>query len=40
MNVDRNVLAQKSQENFAYIFPNQDVDAVSVTLALFEVMKA
>ena len=40
MNVDRNVLAQKSQENFAYIFPNQDVDAVSVTLALFEVIKA
>ena len=40
MNVDRDVLAQKSKANFAYIFPSQDVDAVSVTLAVFEIMKA
>ena len=40
MNVDSKVLAQKSQKNFAYIFPSQDADAVSVTLAVFEIMKA
>lgn len=40
MNVDSKTLAEKSQQNFAYIFPSQDADAVSVTLALFEVMKS
>ena len=40
MNVDSKVLAQKSQKNFAFIFPSQDADAVSVTLAVFEIMKA
>ncbi len=40
MNVDSKTLAEKSQQNFAYIFPSQDADVVSVTLALFEVMKS
>ena len=40
MNVDSKVLAQKSKDNFAFIFPDENADAVSVTLALFEVMKA
>ena len=40
MNVDSKILAKKSQENFAYIFSSQDADAVSVTLAVFEIMKA
>ena len=34
MNVDSKVLAQKSKDNFAFIFPDENADAVSVTLAL------
>ena len=40
MNVDSAVLAEKTHQQFAMIFPNQDVDAVDVTLKLFEIMKA
>ncbi len=40
MNVDSKTLGEKSQQNFAFIFPSQNADAVDVTLALFEVMKA
>ena len=40
MNVDSAVLASKTHRQFAMIFPNQDVDAVDVTLKLFEIMKA
>lgn len=40
MNVDSKVLAEKTHQQFAMIFPNQDVDALEVTFKLFEVMKA
>lgn len=40
MNVDENVLAEKTQQNFAVLFPNQDVDAVQLTLKLFEIIEA
>jgi len=40
MNVDSAVLAEKTHQQFAMIFPNQNVDAVDVTLKLFEIMKA
>lgn len=40
MNVDEAVLAKRSQENFAVLFPTQDTDAVQVTVKLFEIMKA
>ena len=40
MNVDSAVLAEKTHRQFAVLFPNQDVDAVDVTLKLFEIMKA
>ena len=40
MNVDSAVLAEKTHQQFAALFPNQDVDAVDVTLKLFEIMKA
>lgn len=35
-NVDSEKLGQISKENFAVIFPNENVDAVSVTLAVME----
>ncbi len=40
MNVDKSVLGAKTQQNFGVIFANADVDAVDVTLKLFEVIKA
>lgn len=40
MEVDKKDLAQKVHNNFAIIFPNDDVDAVDVTLNLFKVMNA
>ncbi len=40
MEVDKNVLATKVHDNFALIFPHDDVDAVEVTLNLFKVMNA
>lgn len=40
LNVDEAELAKKSQENFDVLFPNQDADAIYVTLKLFEIMKA
>ena len=33
-------LAGIMKDNFAFIFPDENADAVSVTLALFEIMKA
>lgn len=36
LNVDSEKLGQISKENFAVIFSNENVDAVSVTLALLE----
>ncbi|MDR1694420.1 MAG: DUF3015 domain-containing protein [Lactobacillaceae bacterium] len=40
LNVDEAVLASKSKENFAVLFPTQDADAVYVTVQLLEIMKA
>lgn len=40
MEIDKNELAEKVQSNFAVIFPDENVDAVQVTLNLFEVVKA
>lgn len=36
MNVDSEKLGQISKENFALIFPNEDVDAVYVTLTMLD----
>ena len=40
LNTDKNVFAEKSQQNFAAIFPNENVDAVYVTTKIFEIIKA
>lgn len=40
MEVDKSELAAKVHDNFAFIFPNDNVDAVEVTLNLFKVMNA
>ncbi|MDO5386812.1 MAG: DUF3015 family protein [Pseudomonadota bacterium] len=38
MNVDSEKLGEVSKQNFAFLFPNQDVQAVDVTLNLFTIM--
>ena len=35
MNVDSEKLGEVSKQNFAFLFPDQDVQAVDVTLNLF-----
>lgn len=40
MNVDAKTLASKTHNQFAVLFPSADVEAVDVTLKLFEIMKA
>lgn len=40
LNVDSEKLGSQARENFAVLFPTQDADAVSVTLALLEVARA
>lgn len=40
MNMDTQTVADKSYQNFAYLFPNENVDAVDVTLKFYEIMKA
>lgn len=40
MNMDKEVVAQKSQQNFASLFPTQNADALSVSLKFIEIMKA
>jgi len=40
MNVDAKTLAAKTHSQFAVLFPSADVEAVDVTLKLFEIMKA
>lgn len=40
MNVDSATLGKEVQRNFAYIFPNDSVEAVDVTLKVMEVAKA
>jgi hypothetical protein len=40
MNVDSATLGKEVQQNFAYIFPNDNVEAVDVTLRVMEVAHA
>ena len=40
MNVDSKTLGEEVQRNFAYIFPNDNVEAVDVTLRVMEVAHA
>lgn len=40
LNTDENTVAQKAYQNFALLFPNENVDAVDVTLKFYEIMKA
>lgn len=40
LNVDSSELGANAQQNFAVLFPNQNTDAVSLTLALLDVAKA
>lgn len=40
LNVDSSELGSKTQQNFVVLFPNQNTDAVSLTLALLDVAKA
>ena len=40
MNMDEKVVAQRAYQNFAVLFPNENVDAVDVTLKFCEIMKA
>ncbi len=40
MNMDAETVAAKSYQNFAVLFPNENVDAVDVTLRFYEIMKA
>lgn len=39
MNMDSEKLGQISKQNFAFIFPSENAEAVDVTLALFEAVK-
>ena len=40
LNVDSETLGQNVQQNFAYIFPNDDVEVVDVALKVMEIAKA
>ena len=40
LNMDKSLVGAKSKQNFATLFPNPDVQAVDVTLSLFEILKA
>jgi len=40
MNVDSKTLGKDVQRNFAYIFPNDDVEAVDVTMRVMEIAHA
>ena len=40
MNMDEKTVAEKSYQHFAVLFPNENVDAVDVTLRFYEIMKA
>ena len=40
MNMDEKVVAERAYQNFAVLFPNENVDAVDVTLKFYEIMKA
>ena len=40
LNMETEVVASKTYQNFAVLFPNENVDAVDLTLKLYEIMKA
>lgn len=40
LNVDKEAFAKKSQQNFASIFPDSNVDAIYVTQQIFAMLKA
>ena len=40
MNMDEKTVAEKSYQHFAVLFPNENVDAVDVTLRFYQIMKA
>ena len=40
LNVDSDLLAQNVQQNFAYIFPNENVEVVDVVLRVMELAQA
>lgn len=40
LNVDSSELGANAQQNFAVLFPNQNTDAVSLTVALLDIAKA
>ncbi len=40
LNMDKQEFAKKSQQNFAAIFPDSNVDAIFVTNKIFEIIKA
>lgn len=40
LNVDSDLLAQNVQQNFAYIFPNENVEVVDVVLRVMELVQA
>lgn len=40
MDMNEADVAAKTYQNFAVLFPNENVDAVDVTLKFYEIMKA
>ncbi len=40
MDMDEKTVAEKTYQNFAVLFPNENVDAVDVTLKFYQIMKA
>lgn len=40
LNMDSEVLGEKSKQNFAFLFADENADAVDVTLKLFQVIEA
>jgi hypothetical protein len=40
LNMDEKFVAQRTYQNFALLFPNENVDAVDVTMTFYEIMKA
>ena len=40
LDMDEKVVAQRAYQNFAVLFPNENVDVADVTLKFCEIMKA
>ena len=40
LNMDEKIVEEKTYKNFAVLFPNDNVDAVELTLKFYEIMKA